>query len=350
MAGVLAADVESPGVGAVAALVAVGRAVQHHHLLSGRDRGALDRHLACGGAGQRLHAGLEPQALGERARDEVGVGGEHRTLVRVPVEQCRRVGDQVAGGVVAAGDDHEAESQDVPVGEGLALDLGPGQCRDEVIARCCPPLGDQRTEVLEHRRHGLHGAARQSFGAETLLLQRGERGHPGVEERTVGLRKVEQVRQHERGHLRGEVAMQVDRLAVDVAATQVREPAAHELADHRLGPGHPSRREGLGQQAALGRVFGRVHHHDGRGQAEPGDLVPVEGQTACRGEQVRGGDGGVDVRVARQRPELRAGQGAVTGVVMDGVGIAQRPVGGVRVGQLGGVERVEHGGGGAGGG
>ena len=64
-----------------------------------------------------------------------GCGDEFVARGVVGLEQHHAVRDQVAGRVVAAGHHDEAEAEDVPVAEPLAVDLGGHQRAEQVVAR-----------------------------------------------------------------------------------------------------------------------------------------------------------------------------------------------------------------------
>ena len=215
--------VEPVGRLAVLPRVAVRRPVEHQHLLAGRDLDAVDLHVRQRGARQALDGGLEAQALHECVRDQRGVGQQQLALRHLLTREEDGVRDQAGRGVGTTGSDHEAEAEDVPVAEPLVVDLGGDEPTEQVVAGVLSSRGDRGREVLEHLADHPHtrlrvgvatGVADQRVGVEALVLQTREGLHPRREPLPVGLRQAEQLGQHERGNGRGELGVQVHRLAV----------------------------------------------------------------------------------------------------------------------------------------
>ena len=71
----------------------------------------------------------------------LGFGDDAFELVRVCEQREQRVAEPEEGRVGAGGEDETHEREDLLVVELLAVDLGRGQRRDEVVARVAPPLG-----------------------------------------------------------------------------------------------------------------------------------------------------------------------------------------------------------------
>ena len=89
----------------------------------------------------------------------------------------------------ATGDDDEAEAEDVPVGQPLAVDLGGDQPTEQVVAGFESGGGDRRGEVLEHLADHLRtrgrlrvdgGVADQGIGVEARRSADGSASAPTV--------------------------------------------------------------------------------------------------------------------------------------------------------------------------
>ena len=259
--------------------------------------------------------------------------------------------DQARGGVAATGDDHEAEAQDVPVGEPLglpvgALDLGRDEGAEEVVARARGRrLRDRRREVLHHLGHRLEGAdgARLPCEGGRGRSRRSAAGSARGPTARTGPGRPRAPRTARRARTSGSCSRTRAWKSTAVAVA---------VATRRSRPAGPARTRGSGPRARVTRLRGepaadqgaqpglpgRVEHHDRRGDAELADLVGVEGQAARGGEHLGASYGVPDVREPGQRPELR--RAAVRRVAVDRVVLAQPGERRVGVREELGVERV----------
>ena len=133
--GGVAAYVEPLGVRAVPARVAVGGAVAEQHLAAGRDRDAVQLHVAGGGAGQALYRRGEPQELLDRVLDQGRVGDEEGTLVGALGEQLHGTAECARGRVVAAGHHGEDVAEDAEQPGVVVPDPGRDEVRHGVAPR-----------------------------------------------------------------------------------------------------------------------------------------------------------------------------------------------------------------------
>ena len=192
------------------------------------------------------------------------------------------MGDERRGRVAAAGDHDEAEAEDVPVGKAFPFDLGGDQGADQVVGGFASACFDLLAEVAEHLGHRT--LAVELSDAQAVVLDGGERLHPGPEAVAVLLGEAEELGEHVGGDRAGELLVQVDVLAVGGAFAQLGQPAAGEVADDVFEFRHPSRREPASDQRPALGVHRRVEHHQVGWEIQLVDLVRVERQALGRRE------------------------------------------------------------------
>jgi hypothetical protein len=93
-----------------------------------------------------------------------------------------------------AGDHDEAEAEDVPVGEAFPFDLGGDQGADQVVGGFASACFDLLAEVAEHLGHRT--LAVELSDAQAVVLDGGERLHPGPEAVAVLLGEAEELGEH----------------------------------------------------------------------------------------------------------------------------------------------------------
>jgi hypothetical protein len=186
-AGMVAADVEAVGLLAPDLLVAVGRGVEQQQHLPLADPLPAQLGVARRGADEALDGGPPAQHLLHRVGKQAGLGEQPPLLVGIPHQEQRAAGDQVAGGLVAGGEQRDAEHQDLGVVEPDAVDLGAGQRRDQVVLGGAPALAQHAREVPEHlAQRGVRGGVRPPPPAsimasdQRLKSARSLRGTPSI--------------------------------------------------------------------------------------------------------------------------------------------------------------------------
>ena len=97
------------------------------------------------------------QHLLDRVRQQARIGEQLLALLGVAHQRERAARDQVARGLVARDEQRQAEHADLGVGQPLAVDLGLGQDRDEVVLRLAAALLGDLQHVLEQLGHGRGG-------------------------------------------------------------------------------------------------------------------------------------------------------------------------------------------------
>ena len=226
------ADVEAVGLGE-GALVAVGGAVVHDDLVAGRDRRAGELAVLRRGAAHVDHRAHPAQHLVDRARQHaVEVVLETSALVGMFEQRDQPTAHEVAGGVAAGVDEQQEEEVEVDVVEALAVDLGAEDPARQIVAGVRAFLLGNLPGVVEHLDdrcepgafgHGLGG------GVDGLGQV--------VELASVVERDAEQLGDHERGHLAGDVGDGVALAPLDHAVDDL----GGELLDAQAQPFAPPR-------------------------------------------------------------------------------------------------------------
>jgi hypothetical protein len=282
------------GVRTELARVAVGGGVEQHDLAAGGDDRAVQLDVAGDRAGETLDGRGQPEQLLDRVRDQRGIAGEPRTLVRVGVQELGRAAQQTGGRVVATGDHREGEPEDphrrqsVPIG--CLHQLG-----HHVVGGVRTPPLDQLGEVGEQLGDRVAGEER---------IAQCVRGHdpagPGVEALPVDVGHTEIAADDE-------ARKRLEQRRDDVAAAglaQPVDPLGAELAYVGLEPGHLSWGEAADDEPPERAVVRRVEEHHradlvqpGRRELAVGEREPLRGGIGLGVERGRG-----DVVVARQHP------------------------------------------------
>ena len=116
-------------------LVAVGRRVRQVQQVAGLERHVAQRERLLAGAHEVLDRRHVPDDLVGGAVDELGLLLQQLELVRVLHQGEQPAGDGVRRGVVTGGGDDHVVAEHVHVGQRLAVDLGVGDHRREVLGR-----------------------------------------------------------------------------------------------------------------------------------------------------------------------------------------------------------------------
>src|SRR5262245_14996100 len=195
------------------------------------------------GGGQELRPALELAELA-RVLDE----GEHAAARRV------------AGGLVPGDHDDQAPGEYVHLRQGLAVDPGLREERDQVVGRIALPLLDELREVQEELRHRLAPRLLARLALALVLRVRGADGAVGpVEEQVpVGLRDAEEPRDHRDRERRRDLLHEVA-----LARVAPLDQPVDDLCCDRLDLAMPAleraRREALGDELAVDPVLRRIH-------------------------------------------------------------------------------------------
>ena len=159
----LAIDVEAVGVGKEP-FVAGGRAVDQQDGIILRNRGAVQRDIACGGPDLVLRGPFVPQQLLERSGYLAGVILELLPLVGVVGEHDDRVADEFGHRLGARTAEHGGESGDLDVVEppGLAVldDFRLDEPADHVVLGISATLLDQPVVIRGRLHHCIHALGR----------------------------------------------------------------------------------------------------------------------------------------------------------------------------------------------
>jgi hypothetical protein len=296
-----AADVEAVAVGE-AAVVAIGRAVEHEDGAAGGDHLAVELHVGGDVAGLYGRGGLEAKDLLDGLRHQAAVLDQLAALIGVVGEDLAGPADQAGGGLVAGGGD------EVDVVEDLVPREAPG------LARLVLELG---LEQLGHQVvGGVLGPPVQVVGEELRLLAALEHlgvdvGHLAVVEPQplvdavpqgllVGLGDAEEHADGAHRHLRPQVPDEVEA----TRAHQRIEGVRGELAHLALDGVHPPGREHAGQDAAVPVVTRRILEDEGpRRHLEVG-LDQLEQRALRRAERLPVLEPGLHVVEPAERPEV----------------------------------------------
>ena len=262
------------------------------------DDGAEELHVPGGDPQEHLRRGVVAQGLFHPLRGTPRLGQGLGLLVREPPGPVPGVGEQLGGGLVARHHDEEEKGDDLVVGQPVPVDVDVEQARGEVVAPGPSALDDHVGEVPgqdERRLHPLLGHVEDALVAVDEEI--GEASDLGP----VGLGYADHLRDHVHGELARHVAHHVEGARFDGGV----EVSHGQGADLRFELGHPARREGLGDERAHAGVAGWVH---GQERHRLVGLGPVGGGIESDAEAVGevGGvaEGGQDVGMARQRPEV----------------------------------------------
>ena len=301
-------------VGAVFALVAVGRPVEQQHLAARRGswcrRSCTSRVVVrarpCTGEVSRSNSST---ASGIRS----GLFDQQPALIRPLVQQLHRAAQHAGRGVVAAGDHRERERQDRQHAGDVAVgaDARGDEVRDRVVLGLAAAAFDQLGEVGHHRRHRVADGLDRAGDAAGRGVGGDDGLGPAVELLAVLLRNAEVVRDdHRRQRLEqfgDDVAAAVRRAAARCARRRTARTAGSTASTCRgVKPaGH--------QLAELG-VHRRVLHDERRvvGQPDHFQLAVVDGQALRRGERLVVAGGVPTRRRAGTAPSSR-GRGSPSG-------------------------------------
>ena len=130
-----AVDAELAGVVAELAGIAIGGRPHQRHLRARGNGDAAHLDVARGGAGELMDRPTPSEHLLDGVGEQRTVGSQRGELVAMIEQREQAVADQVGGGLGARDEQHEAEPEDLGVGEALAVDLGREQLGDEVVGR-----------------------------------------------------------------------------------------------------------------------------------------------------------------------------------------------------------------------
>src|SRR5271166_4307008 len=146
----VASDIEAVRVLAPNLFVSVRGPIEEEKHLSLRDPATSQLRVLRRGAGETADWRPPAQHLLHRVGQEFGFCEYPALLVGVPHQEQRAARDQVAGRLVARGEERCAEYQDLGVCEVGAFDFGASQSRDKIVLRCTPALAEHALEVAEH--------------------------------------------------------------------------------------------------------------------------------------------------------------------------------------------------------
>ena len=250
---VLAVDVENVAVGRELAVVAVGRADEHHHHAALGHRLAVVLDVAGDVAGHVRRGRLEAQQLLDGLRDQRRVLDELAALVGVFGQNLAGPADQPRGGLVARAGDHVEVDEQFLAGQPprdarLVDELDVEQFGHDVVGRVLGAPVDVGREELAGDQPvlgGLHRLAR--LGAHLRV---------GVvaDHLLVVLGDAEQHADHLHRHLRAEVGDEVEPAGADQRIQALRA----EFADLGLQRVDLARGEHPRQQLAVDVVDRRV--------------------------------------------------------------------------------------------
>ena len=276
----------NPDVGAARkrGCVAGGRPDRELHHRAGRDRAA--GHLGvlpdlAGRDGERVDA----QDLFDRARDEGRVGDDPLPVARVGGEVVERVAERGRHRIEARHEHEEAIGGHLVVGDRSPVDLETDRLADQVVARLRAALGDDRPEVVEHRRHRRHPVVRDLLRGGPVGVQ--DAGLPGHEARQVLRRQPHQAEEDGGRVVEGEVRDHVAFTPVGERVDQLGRPDPDAVVEHRDGLG---REGGPEQPPPLAMLVAAEHVRDpavAGVRFEHGDGVGAEGlRVLVRGQDV----------------------------------------------------------------
>ena len=245
-------------------LVAVGRRVEQQQRIAGRDLDAADLGVAGGGAHERDHRRGPAQHLLGRGVEQRAVVDEALPLIGALGERGDAAGDRVTCRLVARDQQLVEEHHELVVAERLAVDLGLGEHRDDVVARVAAPAPSWSRAGTRASRPG---AAR--------TLRAASRWRRGSRPPTTGRSGASRLRDAE--ELGDDPQRERDRERLD----RVERPRRLDARDELVGPvahprrerAHPRRREPGLHELAVTRVLGRIGvHHRGRRRVLDADL------------------------------------------------------------------------------
>ena len=124
------------------ALVAVGSSVDDHDFVAGPHRLSVELDVAREGAAEALSRGVVAQGFLDGVRDEAGIFQNPRMSILERHQVQREVSEKAHGGLDAGGKKRARRHQDLPRVEGLALDPGFYEARDEIVPRLFTPFID----------------------------------------------------------------------------------------------------------------------------------------------------------------------------------------------------------------
>ena len=287
------ADVEAVGFREALGIV-IGGAEDGDHDIAAADRVAAELDVGRGPAVQRpLDRPFVAQHLLDRARNERWVGSHLLELLGM----CQQVDDGVADQAdrrLVAGDDQEYDrAEQLRLRERVLVVAGGQERADQIVARLCPPGGEESRQVRDEIAH-LRGEP-----LELIVVEHGrdDRVRPLLEASVVAVRYSQHLGDHRdrerEGVLGGEIHLPARLHSVQQLVGDRLDPRA-QLLDH-------FRRERLRDQAAqaavvvavavehvvLDQLEGRQHRL--RGQLLLGQREPLVADETLVVEQHRGG-------------------------------------------------------------
>ncbi len=238
-------------------LVAVGRQVPHHHLVTAPDGLAAELEVGQRGAAHVRHRRLPAHDLGHQAAHQRRVGAQLVPLAGVGEHGMQTARHGVARGVVAAHDQQHHIAQELHRCQG-ARGRAVGEHGHQVSSRRLSlALLPEPLEVLE-ALHQLGQALLLGVDAQARLQVGGGHIGPPGEQAPVLEGEVEQGGQHAGGELDGHPLHPVEGLV----AREIVEHAAGALADERLHLREIARPHDRADGLALLVVPGRVRRDE----------------------------------------------------------------------------------------
>ena len=138
-----AADVEAVGIGKLRSS-RLADDVPHHDLVARRGSTDPPSSRSSRAVRRKCITGVTQRSISSIAgREQRGVGREPGALVGVLEQRERAAGDEVAGGLAARVHQQHEEHVDVDLREPVAVDLGPQQHAQQVVAVTVDPLGGE---------------------------------------------------------------------------------------------------------------------------------------------------------------------------------------------------------------
>ena len=244
----IAPDVDRVGT-VEGALVAVGRRVDHQHVVARGDRltahlGVLGRH-----PGERHHRSRVAQQLLDRDRQQLGVVAQCSELLGALEQRERAGGDEVAGRLRSRVLQQHEEHRELHLREPFAVDLGVEQHAHQVVARFVGPLGAHRVGVDEHRLRRLGPFVRRGVGVEA----EGELG-PLEDLLAILLGHADEVGDRVQREPQRDVAHEVALAALGDRIDHRVDPRLHVRGEVVDATGREPRADELAQLRVLGRI------------------------------------------------------------------------------------------------
>ncbi len=260
--------------------VAIRRAEQHPDLGAVGDRDPAHHEvMAQDEPLEELERRVEPQELLD------GGGGRDLTrdqpcpLGRIPRERCDTVSKRVDRRLVPGVEQEDRHRRDLVIGQTAAVDLDLAERRDHARGRAQPAFRDEVEGVATERAGGGVRLDGEVTGRRELV-HLDHRVGPGQEHRTVRSRHAEQIRDHGDRERLGELAEEVERLALHQRIEQLR----RDLLDRRTHVLDGAGREGPRDQRPQAGVVGRLEIEQRVALRRP-ELAPLGvalGLTECR--------------------------------------------------------------------